>query len=77
MEDEVVEFVVAVHDPRTAGLALIGQVPLVPRDELGPAGNVAYRLSGVDVPHGGLRARDFGEGLDLAREVRLGRAKIG
>ena len=46
------------------------------REELGPAENVVYRLSGVDVPHGSLRARDFGEGLDLAEEVRLGRAKV-
>ena len=76
MKDEVVEFVVAVHDPRAARLALVRQVPLVPCYELVPPWDVAHRLARLDVLHCGLGARDFGQGLDLAGEVGLMRAEV-
>ena len=68
VKDEVVKLIVAVDDARTAGLALVRQVPLVPCHEL--------RLARVDVLHRGLGVRDFGRGLDLARELRLVQAEI-
>jgi len=75
VEDEVVELVVAMHDPH-ASFALVGQVPLVPRDELAPTRNFPHRLSGIDVLNRGLRECDLGKGLDLTREVRLVRTKV-
>lgn len=75
VEDEVIELVVAMHDPH-ARLALVGQVLLVPRDELVPAGYFANGLAGVYVLHGRLSVRHLRERLDLAREVRLVRAKL-
>ena len=76
MKDEVVELIVAVDDPRTARLAFVRQVPLVPCHELVPAWDRAHRLARVDVLHRGLGVRDFGQGLDLARKVGLVRAEI-
>ena len=59
VKDKVVEFIVAVHDPHASRLALVWQVPLVPRYELVPPWDVAYRLARLDVLHRGLGARDF------------------
>ena len=75
VEDEVVELVVAMHDPH-ARLALVGQVLLVPRDELVPPGYFTHRLAGVDVLHGRLRVRHLRQRPHLAREVRLVRAEF-
>jgi hypothetical protein len=75
MEDEVIELIVAMHYPH-ASLLLVRQVPLVPRDELAPSGDFAHGFAGINVLHGGLGKRDFGERLDLARKVRFVRAKV-
>ena len=75
VEDEVVELVVTMHDSH-ASFALVGQVTLVPRDELAPTGDFPHRLSGIDVLNRSLRECDLGKGLDLTREVRLVRAEV-
>jgi hypothetical protein len=69
VEDHVVELVVAMDDAET-GLALVGQVCAVPREERVELGDHACLLSALDVDDGGLRERDAREGLDLPREVR-------
>ncbi len=76
VKDEVIKFIVAMYDPHTACLALVRQVPLIPGYELVPPWYFAHRLAHVDVLHRGLRERDFGQGLDLAWEIRLVRAEI-
>ena len=75
VEDEVIELIVAMHYPH-AGLSLVGQVSLIPRDELAPSGDFANGFPGVNVLHAGLGKSDFGERLDLARKVRFVRAKV-
>src|SRR5580658_8430730 len=76
VKDEVIEFIITVHDPHTARLALVRQVPLVPRYELVPPWYFAHQLARVDVFHRGLGERDFGQCFDLAWKVRLVGAEI-
>ena len=58
-------------------LALVGQVRPVPRDHLREARDLPGGLARLDVDGLGLRLRDGGERLDLAREVGRVRGEAG
>ena len=75
VKDEVVDLVVAMHDPH-ARLAFVRQVLLIPPDELVPPRYRTYRLAALDIPHGRLRVRHFRERPDLPWEIRLVRAEL-
>ena len=75
VENEVIELVVSMHDSK-AELLLVGEVGAVPRNELVEEGDVPGLIPGLDVSNLGLNRGDFGEGLDLAREVVTGGTKV-
>ena len=76
MEDEIVQLIVAVDDPES-GLALVGQIRLVPFDHFVEFGDLPDGLVSCDVDGLGLSDRDAGKGLNLTRKVGRRRSEGG
>ena len=64
------------YDPQP-GLAFVGQMSLIPLDELIKVRYLAHGFPGFDVCRFGLCEGDSGEGFNLTREIRCGRSEGG